>query len=162
MKNTTSSITLIAFVATVIFAWGASLFVDLGQGMSIRWDVYEQSLYLTGVLSIALMSLTMILATRPAWLEPLFGGLDRIYRVHKWAGILAVAFAVAHWLVEMGDDWIEAIFGRGARLAGADVSGFMDMMRDTAEDVGEWAIYLVIGMVLLSLWRAFPYRFWRY
>lgn len=162
MKSKATGITLVAFIAAVVFSWGASLPVELGQGLSTRWDVYEQSLYLTGVLSIALMSLTMVLATRPVWLEPLLGGLDRIYQLHKWAGILAVSFGVAHWLVEMGDDWIKDLFGRGARLAGADASGMLDSIRDAAEDLGEWGIYLAIGMLLLSLWRAFPYKFWRY
>jgi predicted ferric reductase len=162
MKSKASSVTLIAFIATVIFAWGASLFLDQGPKASVPWAVYDQSLYLTGLLSIALMSLTMILATRPAWLEPLFGGLDRIYRAHKWAGILAVAFAAVHWLIEMGDDLIKSVFGRGGRLSEPDFSGFVEMMRDTAEDIGEWAIYLAIAMLLLTLWRTFPYKFWRY
>lgn len=162
MNSRTSSFTLIAFMATVILAWGASLFVDLGQGITTGWDVYQQSLLLTGTLAIGLMSLAMILSTRPAWLEPLFGGLDRIYRAHKWAGILALGFAMAHWLIEMWDDGIKAFFGRGVRLPKADLSGYMEMMRHAAKDAGEWAIYLLIGMVLISLWRKFPYKFWRY
>ncbi|OIO74909.1 MAG: hypothetical protein AUJ57_01290 [Zetaproteobacteria bacterium CG1_02_53_45] len=60
-----------------------------------------------------------------------------MYRLHKWTGILAVIFAAAHWLIEMGDDLVKAIFGRSGRLHEADFSGFIEMIRDAAEDTGQ-------------------------
>ena len=51
----------------------------------------------------------MTLATRPVWLERPLGGMDRVYRLHKWSGILAVGFAVS--LNEMGQG-----LGAGARF----------------------------------------------
>ena len=54
----------------------------------------------------------MFLATRPAWLERPLGGMDRIYRTHKWAGILAVAFAALHWLLDMSGDILKGLIGR--------------------------------------------------
>jgi hypothetical protein len=50
------------------------------------WIRRQQGLYLSGLPSIALMSLAMLLATRPAWLEVPLGGMDRVYRGRKWAG----------------------------------------------------------------------------
>ena len=44
-----------------------------------------------GAASIAAMSLALILSARPRWVEGLFGGLDRMYGVHKWLGIAALA-----------------------------------------------------------------------
>ena len=44
----------------------------------------------SGVLAIGAMSVAMMLATRPAWLEPSLNGLDKIYRLHKWLGIAAL------------------------------------------------------------------------
>ena len=129
---------------------------------SLPWEIYDNSLYLSGLLSIGLMSVTMMLATRPAWLEAPFNGLDQIYRLHKWTGILAVVFAVLHWLIEMGDDLIKSMFGRAGRLPEQDFSGFVDMMRDGAEAIGEWAVYLVVAMLVLTLWKQFPYKLWRY
>jgi len=129
---------------------------------SLPWEIYDNSLYLSGLLSIALMSVTMMLATRPAWLEAPLNGLDKMYILHKWTGILAVIFAAFHWLIKMGDDVIKALFGRGGRLPEPDFSGFIDMMRDSAEDIGEWAVYLVFAMLVLTLWKRFPYSIWRY
>ncbi|MEH6596568.1 MAG: ferric reductase-like transmembrane domain-containing protein [Colwellia polaris] len=129
---------------------------------SLPWEIYDNSLYLSGFMAIALMSVTMMLATRPAWLETPFNGLDKIYRLHKWMGILAVVFAALHWLIEMGDDVIKSLFGRSGRAPELDFSGFIEMMRDAAEDVGEWAVYLVFAMLVLTLWKRFPYNLWRY
>jgi len=129
---------------------------------SLPWEIYDNSLYLSGLLSIGLMSVAMMLATRPVWLEAPFNGLDQIYRLHKWTGILAVVFAVLHWLIEMGDDLVKSMFGRAGRLPEQDFSGFIDTMRDGAEAIGEWAIYLVFAMLVLTLWKRFPYKLWRY
>ena len=39
---------------------------------------------LTGALALAWMDFCMVLAYRPAWLERCLGGLDKLFRVHKW------------------------------------------------------------------------------
>ncbi len=148
---------LLPFIILVsgLWAWNLAAGPDAGS----PWGVYNQSLLLSGWLAIALMSLAMMLALRPAWLERPLGGLDKIYHTHKWAGILAVVFAAAHWLIEMGDDVIESIFGEANE---PHYSGFIDTMRDAAEDIGEFAIYLLFAMLLITLWRRFPYKYWRY
>lgn len=152
--------TILPFIALVSGLWAWNL--TTGPQVGSPWAVYEQSLLLSGLLSIALLSLTMMLALRPVWLERPLGGLDQIYRTHKWAGILAVVFATAHWLIEMGDDVIESMFGEAGKLYDQDYSGFIDTMRDAAEDIGEFAIYLLFALLLITLWRKFPYKYWRY
>ena len=156
----TSTIGIILTTLIVIWAWGVA--ISSSSAASLPWAVYDHSLYLCGFLSISLMSLAMLLAIRPAWLETPLGGLDQMYRLHKWTGILAVIFAAAHWLIEMGDDLVKAIFGRSGRLHEAEFSGFVEMVRDAAEDIGEWAIYLLLAMLALTLLKYFPYKFWRY
>ncbi len=151
---------ILPFIMLVSGLWAWSL--AAGPGAGSPWAVYEQSLLVSGWLAIALMSLTMMLAMRPAWLERPMGGLDKIYHTHKWAGILAVIFAAAHWLVEMGDDVIESIFGEAGEQYEEHYSGFIDAMRDAAEEIGEFAIYLLFAMLLITLWRKFPYKYWRY
>ena len=37
-----------------------------------------------GAMAVVAMSQCLILAARPRLLEPLFGGLDRMYRAHRW------------------------------------------------------------------------------
>jgi len=90
-----------SLIAIVSLAWGMDvLATGGGSGGSLPWVIRQEALYLSGLLSFALMSLAMLLSTRPAWLETPLGGMDRVYRTHKWAGILGVSFAVVHWLVK--------------------------------------------------------------
>jgi predicted ferric reductase len=162
MKHQKLSITLALITVGIFIVWGWSYQMTTTATGSLPWEIYDNSLYVSGLLSIALMSVTMMLATRPRWLEAPFNGLDQIYRLHKWTGILAVVFAVFHWLIEMGDDVVKSLFGRAGRLPEEDFSGFVEMMRDAAEGIGEWGVYLVFAMLMLTLWKRFPYNLWRY
>lgn len=151
---------LASLVALVLFTW--SWGGGTTASASLPWAIYQESLYVSGLLAIALMSLAMVLATRPAWLERPLGGMDRVYRLHKWSGILGVSLAAAHWLVEMADDLVKALVGRAGRLPEQRYSGALEGLREFAEDMGEWAIYAVLAMLAITLWKRFPYRAWRY
>ncbi len=148
---------LIALI-TAAWAWHA---VSAGGGSPV-WVARQEALYLSGLLSIGLMSLSMFLAARPVWVERPLGGLDRMYRTHKWAGILAVSFAALHWLIEMSDDLLKALVGREGRIAKIKDGGLLESLRHLAEDMGEWAIYALLAMLVLTLWRRFSYRPWRF
>jgi len=74
--------------------------------VSLWWEVrpsgLENSYFfgeLTGVMSVYLYSWTLLLATRARWLEPLFGGLDRMYLWHKRSAIAATLLLVPHALI---------------------------------------------------------------
>lgn len=123
---------------------------------------YEQLLTLSGYLAINFMSITLLLAARPRWLEMPLGGLDKMYQLHKWTGILAVTAALAHWLIEMADDALEAIFGKDRSLHEANFSGVLDSLQDGAEDLGEPGLYLLLFLVAITLTRWVPYVYWRY
>ncbi len=154
---------LAGLLAIMTLAWGWDLLSHPGpSGGSLLWAMRQQGLYLTGLYAIALMSLAMILATRPVWLERPLGGMDRVYRLHKWSGILGISFAAMHWLVEMSDDVLKALIGRAGRLPKEKYTGFLEVLRHLAEDMGEWAIYAVLAILALTLWKRFPYLIWRY
>ena len=153
---------LTGFLTIIAVAWGWEvLSPDHVSAGSLPWAVRQEALFLTGLWSVSLMSLAMILATRPGWLERPLGGMDRVYRLHKWSGILAVGFAALHWLVEMSDDLLKATVGRAGRIRKDDFSAFAEPVRDLGEDLGEWAIYVLLGLLVLTLWKRFPYRTWR-
>src|SRR5690606_570101 len=123
---------------------------------------YEQLLTTSGYLAINFMSITMLLAARPRWLEAPLGGLDKMYQLHKWTGIFAVIAALSHWLIEMGDDALEALFGKDRSLHEAKFSGLLDSLQDGAEDLGEPGLYLLLFLVAITLTRWVPYAYWRY
>lgn len=148
--------------ALVLLAWSWDVAVGGIVAGSLPWAVRQEALYLSGLLSIAMMSAAMFLAARPAWLEGPMGGLDRMYRAHKWAGILAGGFAALHWLIEMSSDILKALVGREGRLPKEKFAGLLEVLRDLAEDMGEWAIYALLAMLAVTLWKRFPYRSWRF
>jgi predicted ferric reductase len=158
---TSVSFVLAGVIALVSLAWGWSETSQPALSASLPWLVRQQALYLSGLYALAFMSAAMILSTRPAWLERPLGGMDRLYRLHKWSGILAVGFAAAHWLIEMSDDVLKAWVGRAGRVREEHYVGFLEVFRDAAGDVGEWAIYALLAMLAITLWRRFPYGIWR-
>jgi predicted ferric reductase len=155
-------ILLAGLLALVTLAWGWDIsHVVVSAPVHPLWLARQELLYLSGLLSVAMLSLAMFLATRPVWLEAPLNGMDRIYRGHKWAGMLATGFAVLHWLIEMSDDVLKAVIGREGRLPREKFAGVLDVLRDLAEDMGEWAFYALLAMLLITLWKKFPYRPWR-
>jgi predicted ferric reductase len=155
------NVVLAGLLGLVSVVWALELGSAPSLGGTLPWIVRQQALYLSGLYSVALMSLAMMLSTRPVWLERPLGGLDRVYRLHKWSGILAVTFAAIHWLIEMSDDLLKAWVGRAGRVGEERYSGFLEALRDLGEDMGEWAIYAVLAMLAITLWKRFPYGIWR-
>ncbi|MGB6007432.1 ferredoxin reductase family protein [Castellaniella sp.] len=153
---------LFSFLGILALAWAWDAFVLNPMAGDAIWVARKQGIYLTGIWAMGLMSLTMILATRPAWLEPALGGMDRIYRLHKWAGILAISLGITHWLMEIGGGALRALVGAAVnkppRVA---VAEFLQSSHGLAKDVGEWVIYALIASLLITLWKAFPYKSWR-
>ncbi|MHA3905117.1 ferredoxin reductase family protein [Castellaniella sp. WN] len=153
---------LLAFLGALTLAWSWDAFFLNPIAGDTPWVVRTQAIYLTGVWSMGLMSLVMILATRPAWLEPALGGMDRIYLLHKWAGILAIGLGVAHWLVKLSKgvmkDLIGAAIHKPVKFPALD---FLQPGHGLAKDVGEWVIYALIISLVITLWKAFPYKSWR-
>lgn len=122
---------------------------------------------LTGVLAIGLMSAAMILALRPRWLEPWLGGLDKMYRLHKWLGIAALVLSITHWLWAQGPKWAGALGlltrpARGARpVLTNPVEIALAGWRGFAEGIGQWAFYAAVLLIVVALVKRIPYRFFQ-
>lgn len=97
-----------------------------------------------GSAALVAMSLCLILATRLSVLEPLFGGLDRMYRAHKWLGIAALALMLAH-------DVLEPKFKRWVPET---------WVGEAAGSLGEVAFYGLIGLIALSWIKRIPGLGW--
>jgi predicted ferric reductase len=55
--------------------------------------------------AMALMACVLALATRPSFLEPFFGGLDRMYVAHKRTALTALTLLLAHLVIIPKDDF---------------------------------------------------------
>lgn len=80
-----------------IFFGGIFALWLLATSFPDQWGVYpvrNLMLQLTGAISILAMSACLILAVRPKILETPLGGLDKMYRLHKWLGIIALSGSI--------------------------------------------------------------------
>lgn len=119
---------------------------------------------LTGVLGIAVMSVGMVLSVRPRRLEPLLGGLDKMYRLHKWLGISGLVLSIVHWalakspryLIDLG--WVTRPV-RGPRVPETHpILQFFQSQRHLAETIGEYAFYVMVVLLAMALIKRLPYR----
>lgn len=122
-------------------------------------------IYYTGVIGMGAMSVGMMLALRPMLVEPFLGGLDKSYRLHKWLGITGLVFAVLHWGLAKVPKWLvgwglleRPVRGPRTEPALALLRFFQDQ-RGFAEEIGEWAFYAAVVLIVLALLKRFPYRY---
>ncbi len=129
---------LIALAVLIPVIW----FGPMASQFSTR-AVFSQYL---GAVAIILMGITQLMATRITGIEAIFGSMDRVYILHKWLAIVAVAAGYLHSEIDAEIDGIELI----ARLG------------DTAEEMGEFAQNGFIFLVIVSLITIIPYNLWKW
>ncbi len=151
------------FITIIWFLTNTLLFVPFD------YNLFSKSLdQYTGIIAFLAMTFAMILATRPVWLEKQLGGLDKIYRLHKWLGIVSFSFAILHWLVAKLPDWwlrLDNLITLDA-ISGATVSDseptafekFLEALEIPATFVGEYAFYLTVLLLMMALLKKIPYR----
>lgn len=114
--------------------------------LAARYDVIPLFSQYIGIVALIAMAFSHILATRLPGLESIFGGLDRMYVLHKWLGICGLAAVLIH-------DTIDAdlpALGRETRL------------HDFAETLGEVSLYGLIALVMITIVTFIPYHLWRW
>ena len=97
------------------------------------------------------MALALFMATRPPFIERLFGGLDRIYQTHRRVGITVLVLILVHYFIT--PDF------KGLSLTGG--------LNKLAADAGKYAFYALVVLLLLSIVKIvpktkveIPYHFW--
>ncbi len=99
-----------------------------------------------GVVALILMAWAQMMATRLPGIEALMGSMDRVYVLHKWSGIIAMAAILFH-------DTLDAeIDGRGRENA----------LSDLAETLGELSLYGLLILVVISVATFIPYHLWKW
>lgn len=48
---------------------------------------------------VTVFAFNFLMATRARWVEKIFGGLDKMYLIHRRSGIIALALLIAHFIV---------------------------------------------------------------
>jgi predicted ferric reductase len=142
--------------------WGISVLPELLIGKSPDFWAWRRTLVvLSGIFVFAWMSGAMLLSLRLPWLESRLGGLDKLYRLHKWLGIGAGLLVFTHWMAELlpksmaRSGWLTPPVRHGG---GGDKSQWMQL----AQGAGEWIAYLMLALVILALIKRFAYGRFRF
>lgn len=99
-----------------------------------------------GLNCLILMAWGQILATRLPGIESIFGGLDQVYVLHKWTGIIAMITMLLH-------DTIDAdIRGLGRET----------LLNGLGETLGEISLYGLLILVVISIATVIPYHLWKW
>ncbi|MDR2624907.1 MAG: ferric reductase-like transmembrane domain-containing protein, partial [Zoogloeaceae bacterium] len=143
--------------------WGISvlpgLLVDKTPGF---WEWRRTLVVGSGIFAFAWMSGAMLLCLRLPWLESRLGGLDKLYRLHKWLGIGAGILVFTHWMAELlpksmvRSGWLAAPVRHGGGKG--DKSFWVEL----AQGAGEWIAYLMLALVILALIKRFAYGRFRF
>ncbi|CAK7005850.1 ferredoxin reductase family protein [Saezia sanguinis] len=148
-------------------AIGVFWLTPCGQSLSAASDFGDwrrQMRLLTGFVAWMLMTLSVIVAVRPAGLDRFMNGLDKAYGLHKWAGISVAVAAICHWVTDKSASWLRhlgLVIPRGGNRSGGGRGRDHTWWYEMAEDAGEWAFYLLLVLVLIALVKYFPYRYFR-
>lgn len=162
MKQSHRIITSIILIT--ILAWSFDLWL-----YPIPWKIYpirKELINVTGVIAFVMMSMIMLLAVRPKWLDQKIG-LDKMYHLHKWAGIWAIIFAGLHYGIKLAKPLLLYFVEQGPKLKGAKpeltgIAAFLNDYTGVAKIAGEYIVYFLLVVLVLTLWQKFSYKFWRY
>lgn len=156
-REKTIIITIFLFA---LLLWGVDV---LFRFQASDWGVWlwrKELINLTGILAFIPMGIIMILALRPPKLEWLFGGMDKIYYAHKWLGIWSIVFVILHYGMKLSKGILKPFFEQGPKPKDPKLWIF-DGMQSLAKDMGEILFYAFVIMLVITLLKRFPYRFWR-
>ena len=106
-----------------------------------------------GLVGMAMLSVSFVLSARLRWLEPYFGGLDGLYRVHHRLGVAAVAALSVHPLAYA----VRFLPGEPGRALGLLLPGHARWAVD-AGVYAFWSLLLLMGLTFAS-WV--PYDKWK-
>ena len=105
--------------------------------------------YFAGSCSVICMTLGLLLSARPRLAEAWFGGLDRMYKLHKYLGVAALLLFIAHYVTVPGEPEAGA-----AAVAGSEEEGL---------PIDLFGLVAMVGFTLLiivTLNRKIPYHRW--
>src|SRR5690606_11092496 len=102
-----------------------------------------------GVAALTMMGMAALLGARGHWVEDLFGGLDRVYEVHKWLGVWVLVLASVHLVFKAGASCWET-------------AAILSLPPFWTRLVRQLSYVALVLIVMLALNRKIPYGTWRW
>jgi|SaaInlV_100m_DNA_5_1039725.scaffolds.fasta_scaffold08723_2 predicted ferric reductase len=124
---------------------------------SQMWNTLEVFSHALGASALVLMATSCILAARLPGLEKLLGGMDRVYKQHKWLGITALLYVAFHQHATAKFDrvspWVNAPTYRTWHLPGGNF---------WPENFESLAVVGLVLIIVTALNRNIRYSLWRW
>lgn len=116
-----------------------------------------------GILGFMLFAINLVLSLRKTWLEPFFGGLNRVYIAHHITGGLALILLCFHPLF-MALNYAGSSFNSAATFLlprAVNIAGsFAEVQQSVALDSGIFALLLMVFLLVLTFYVKLPYNLW--
>lgn len=117
-------------------------------------DTFRSLGQITGLVGIALFAINLILSARVRWMEPFFGALDRMYRIHVATGALALAVLMMHPIL---------LAVRYALISGTAAKNFLlPQIIYWPVFYGRIALLVMTVLILASYVKKIPYHIWKW
>ncbi|WP_019612862.1 ferredoxin reductase family protein [Psychromonas ossibalaenae] len=153
---------LYLITAFVMLLWLPVLLTQLRPEPLSVFFWQHQLILLSGGLAVTYMSLAMVLAVRPVWLEKTFDGLDKMYRLHKQLGIAALISLIVHWLLAHSRKWIVQLgYAPRPEKQNSTLIEGIDW-QELGEGVGDFAFKIFLVFAVISLVQAVSYKKFRF
>ena len=94
MKRKIGNLVIVALVILTIVVWIVFPPENDGRDKFVRQYAGE----IIGSINIVLMACSLVIAARPKWAEPYFGGLDKMYMTHRHTSTAALLLIFIHVL----------------------------------------------------------------
>lgn len=110
---------------------------------------------LLGLVGVVLLAMNYLIATRLYLIELLYGGLDKVYKLHAKLGKIAFLLIILHPIALAlnqieNSQWVIAMFVPFTEIS------------STAMNAGVIGLYLFIILIILSIFRFMPYHIWKW
>lgn len=125
---------------------------------TLFWHIRSYLINHSGIISMVLMSLCVILSVKHWPFERWLGGLDKQYRLHKYLGISAVITALFHWLAFLSDDFAMDMGYVASKDETFPFWKLIDALGDPAQFIGEYGFYLSAAFVLIAWIKKFKHN----
>lgn len=148
--STRSHIGLVAVILLCLFPlvpWLLMKPLELRFGSFVMWATSIGQL--TALLGFSMFSVSLILIARLKWLEPYFGGLDRIFQAHRHLGSLGFLLMLVHPL-SLATAYIPVSVASAALF-------FLPSGSDIPKTLGIVGLLLMMGLIGATL-----FAHWRY
>lgn len=134
------------------------------ENASLFWAIRQNALFYTGVIAWLYMTLAMCLVMRSPLIDRLTNGMDKAWGLHKWAGITATVFALAHWLDEKVPQWLVSAgwLAHPGELGSIVLTDWQTRLLDAGLFAVRWSLYVMAALVVISLMKKVPYHWFCY